>query len=188
MAQGVWLAESWQRFSLKEKFDGLCGGAVVALEVLREGLSRLEGDQRQEPIARERQIERGLGSAVTVLILLPGARVAFPMIAIFHTPVPADGFDTAVFLHTRQAGEEPAGMGFFGRLGLFLFTPAALHAQDRAQVRQIEVRRLCLRGGRFALVNAPVPAFYAEGKKGEPARSSLARPNLLEVFSLVPMT
>jgi hypothetical protein len=53
-------------------------------------LAFLEGDDGQEDVAGEREIERGVRFAMAVSIFLPGAGVAFVVVAVFHRPMLAN--------------------------------------------------------------------------------------------------
>jgi hypothetical protein len=64
--------------------------AVVELEEVCQRLALLEGDEGQEDVAGERQIERGVGFTMAVSVFLPGAGVAFVVIAVFYGPVRAN--------------------------------------------------------------------------------------------------
>ena len=64
--------------------------AVVEFEVVCQRLALLEGDEGEEDVAGERQIERGVGFAMAVSVFLPGAGVAFVVVAVFHGPVRAN--------------------------------------------------------------------------------------------------
>ena len=52
---------------------GLARVAVVDLEVVGQGFAFLEGDEGQQDVAGQRQIERGVGFAMAVSVFLPGA-------------------------------------------------------------------------------------------------------------------
>ena len=60
---------------------------MVVFEEVCQRLAVLEGDDGQEDVAGERQIERGVGFAMAVAVFLPGAGVAFVVVAVFHGPV-----------------------------------------------------------------------------------------------------
>ena len=78
--------------------------AMVEFKEVRQGLALLEGDQGQEDVAGERQIERSGGFAMAVPIFLPGAGVAFVVVAVFHRPVPARRLGrTFLFVHSEAA-------------------------------------------------------------------------------------
>jgi len=72
---------------LKDKVEGLGRVAVVNLEEVGEGLALLEGNDGKQGIARERQIESGLGSSMPVPVFLPGGGVAFVVVAGVDAPV-----------------------------------------------------------------------------------------------------
>ena len=63
---------------------GLAWVAVVEFEELGQRFAFLEGDDGQKDVASEGKIERGVGFAMAMAVFLPGAGVAFMMIAIFH--------------------------------------------------------------------------------------------------------
>ena len=58
--------------------------AVVEFEKVRQGLPLLEGNEGQQSVAGQCQIERGVWFTMAVTVFLPGAGVAFVMVAIFH--------------------------------------------------------------------------------------------------------
>ena len=114
----------------------MVGVAVVLFKKVRQGLALFEGDQGQEDVAGERQIECGVGFAVAVAVFLPGAGVAFVVVAVFHGPVLADRVRGALFLAHREAGEEEPGVAFRRRQRVFLLRPVALNGDGRARSRQ----------------------------------------------------
>ena len=71
--QGDWLAGSWDGRGLEEEVKGLARVAVVDLEVVGQGFAFLEGDEGQQDVAGQRQIERGVGFEMAVSVFLPGA-------------------------------------------------------------------------------------------------------------------
>jgi len=89
--QGVWLAGSWNGAGLEDQPKGVVRMAMVVFEELRQGLTVFKGDDGQEDVASEGQIEGGIGFAMAVSVLLPGAGVAFVVVAIFHGPMLAAG-------------------------------------------------------------------------------------------------
>jgi hypothetical protein len=171
---------------LKDEVEGFCRVAVVKLEEVGEGLALLEGNDGKEGIAGECQIESGPGSSMPVPVFLPGGGVAFVVVAIFDTPVPASGAGGTGFFFRPQAGEEDASMAL-GRLRFFLFAPVALHGHCGAGTGQSGRDRGDGFYGGFAGVDAPVISFATQVKKGEPSRAREAPSSRLEVFSLVPM-
>ena len=77
---------------------------MVEFKEVRQGLALLEGDQGQEDVAGERQIERSGGFAMAVPVFLPGAGVAFVVVAVFHRPVPTRRLGrTLLFVHSEVA-------------------------------------------------------------------------------------
>ena len=58
--------------------------AMVMFEEVCQRLAFLEGDDGQEDVAGEREIERGVEFAMAVSVFLPGAGVAFVVVAVFH--------------------------------------------------------------------------------------------------------
>ena len=75
---------------------------MVEFEEVDQGLALLEGDQGQEDVASERQIERSGRFAMAVPIFLPGTGVAFVVVAVFHRPVPVRRRGrTLLFVHSE---------------------------------------------------------------------------------------
>jgi hypothetical protein len=69
-------------------------------------LALLEGDECQEDVAGERQIERSGGFAMAVPIFLPGAGVAFVVVGVFHRPVSARRLGrTFLLVHSEATGK-----------------------------------------------------------------------------------
>ena len=100
--------------------------AVVEFEEVGQGLALLEGDQGQEDVASERQIERSGGFAMAVPIFLPGAGVAFVVVAVFHRPVPARRLDrTLLFVHS-EANDKVAQVAFLRLKRVVFLYPVAL--------------------------------------------------------------
>ena len=160
--------------------------AVVKLEEEGEGLALLEGNDGKEGIARESQIEGGLGSSMPVPVFLPGGGVTFVVVAILDAPVSADGLSGTGFFFRSQVGEEEAGMAFEG-MRAFLFDPVALHGHGGAGTGQSGADRGDELHGGFAGVDAAMIAFATQVKKGVPSRARVAPSSRLEVFSFVPM-
>jgi hypothetical protein len=109
--------------------------AVVELEEVCQRLALLEGDEGQEDVAGERQIERGVGLAMAVSVFLSGAGVAFIVVAVFHGPVRANRACRARWLVRGKAGEEAAGMAFLGLERVFFLGPIAPNRDRRADAR-----------------------------------------------------
>jgi hypothetical protein len=63
---------------------GLIGVTMIEFEEVCQRLAVFERNESQKNVAGEGQIEGGVGSAVAVPILLPGAGVAFMVIAVFY--------------------------------------------------------------------------------------------------------
>ena len=101
--------------------------AVVKFKEAGQGFSLFEWDDGKQGVAREGEVQCGLGSSMLVPILLPGRGVAFVVVAVLDAPVTSDGLGGTglVFLH-RQAGEEDAGVALEGFGGFFL-APVAPH-------------------------------------------------------------
>lgn len=105
---------------MEDEAEGLWWVAMVVFKKVRQGLACLEGDQRQQHVAGERQIERRVGFAMAVAVFLPGTGVAFVVVAVFHRPVPAHRVGSALFLPHGEAGEEVPGVAFGRRERVFL--------------------------------------------------------------------
>ena len=171
---------------MKKEVQGFGRVAVVKLEEVGERLALFEGNDRKQGIAREGEIQSGLGSSVTMAVFLPGAGITFVVVAILDAPVFTDSPGGAGFFCHSKAGEKDAGMAFES-LGFFLFAPVALHGDRRASAGQSRGDgRDCFHGG-FTRVDAPVLAFGAQVKKGESAKAPVAASSRFGVFSLVPM-
>jgi hypothetical protein len=99
---------------------------MVMFEEVGQRLAFLERDDGQEDVAGEREIERGVGFAMVVSVFLPGAGVAFVVVAVFHRPVLANRACGAFFFLRREAGEEAAGVAFLRLERVFLLRPIAL--------------------------------------------------------------
>ena len=161
--------------------------AMVSFKKVPQGLALLKGDEGQKHIAGQRQIERGVGFAMAVAVFLPGAGIAFVVVAVFHRPVSAHGAGRAGSFLDREAGEEVAGVAFLRLERVFLLRPVALDRDGTAGSRQPGADGGDGGHGSATQVQPPVPAFLAQGKRGEPLRACCAAARRLEVFSLVPM-
>lgn len=161
--------------------------AVVEFEEVCQRLALLERDEGQEDVAGERQIERGVGFAMAVSVFLPGAGVAFVVVAVFHGPVRANGACRARCLVGRKAGEEAAGVAFLGLERVFFLGPIAPNRDSRASARESGVDGGNGGDGTATPVQTPVLALLTQYKKGVPLRACLAPARRWEVFSLVPM-
>ena len=161
--------------------------AVVELEEVCQRLALLEGDEGQEDVAGEREIERGVGFAVSVSVFLPGTGIALVVVAIFHRPVLANRVCSARFFLCREAGEEAACVAFRRLERVFLLRPIALDRDGRADARQPGVDRGNGGDGTATQVQAPMLALLTQFKKGVPLRACVAPARRWEVFSLVPM-
>ena len=83
---------------------------MVVLEEVRQRLPLLEGDDGQEDVAGQGEIERGVGFAMAMSVFLPGAGVPFVVVAVFHGPMLAGGVGGTGFLVGAEAGKEEAGV------------------------------------------------------------------------------
>jgi hypothetical protein len=109
---------------------------MVKFEEVGQRLTLLAGDEGQEDVAGEREIERGVGFAMAVPVFLPGTGVAFVVVAVFHRPVLANRLCRAQFFVYGEAGEEESGVAFGHLERVFLLRPVALDRDGRAGSRQ----------------------------------------------------
>ncbi len=156
-------------------------------EEVGQRLAFLKGDDGQKDVAGEREIERGVGFAMAVSVFLPGAGVAFVVVAIFHGPVLANRTCRARFFVRGEAGEEEACVVFLRLERVFLLRPIALDRDGRAGARQPGVDWGNDGDGTATQVQTPVLALLTQLKKGVALRACVAPARRLEVFSLVPM-
>lgn len=161
--------------------------AMVIFEKVCQRLAFLEGDDGQEDIAGEREIERGVGFAMAVSVFLPGAGVAFVVVAVFHRPVLANRACRTLFFLRGEAGEEAAGVAFLRLERVFLLRPIALDRDGRPGSGQPGVDGGDGGDGAAPRVQSPVLALLTQVKKGVPLRAWAAPARRLEVFALVPM-
>jgi len=161
--------------------------AMVMFEEVCQRLAFLEGNDGQEDVAGEREIERGVRFAMTVSVFLPGTGVAFVVVAVFHGPVRANRARRARFFVCGEAGEEAAGVAFLCLERVFLLRPIALDGDGGAGARQPGVDWGNGGDGPTPQVQTPVLALLAQFKKGVALRAWVAPARRLEVFSLVPM-
>ena len=161
--------------------------AMVMFKEVCQWLTFLEGDEGQENIAGEREIECGVGFAMAVVVFLPGTGVAFVVVAVFHRPVLAHRVCGARFFLCSEAGEEAARVAFGHLERVFLLRPIALDRDGRADSRQPGVDRRNGGDGTATQVQSPVFALLTQCKKGVPLRACVAPARRLEVLSLVPM-
>ena len=110
--------------------------AMVVFKEVRQRLALFKGDQRQQDVAGERQVEGGVGFAMAVPVFLPGAGVALVVVAGFHRPVPTYRLGRALLLAHGEAGEEVAGVALLRLERVVLFRPVALDGDGRAGPRQ----------------------------------------------------
>jgi hypothetical protein len=92
---------------LEDEPQGVVRVAMVDLEEVRQRLASLAGDRRQQDVAGERKIERGVGFAMAVF--LPGARsrlVAADFVAFKNSEVGFHGAGVSL----------PGSEGVFNRL------------------------------------------------------------------------
>ena len=160
---------------------------MVMFEEMGQRLAWLEGDEGQENVAGERQIEGGVGFAMAVPVFLPGAGVALVVVAGFHRPVPTHRLGRALLFARGEAGEELAGVTFRRLERVVLFRPVALDRNGRSGPRQSGVDGRDRGDGSTAPVQPPVFGFLAQFKKGVPWRACVVPARRFEVFSLVPM-
>ena len=161
--------------------------AMVMFKEVCQRLAFLEGDDGQENVAGEGEIERGVGFAMAVPVFLPGAGVALVVVAVFHGPVLANCVGRARLFVGAEAGEEEAGVAFLRLERVFLLRPIALDRDGRAGAKQPGVDGG--NGGDSATtqVQTPVLALLTQFKKGVGLRAWVAPARRWEVFSLVPM-
>ena len=163
------------------------GVAVVEIEEVGQRLARLERDEGQEGVAGEGEIEGGVGFAMAVPVFLPGAGVAFVVVAVFHRPVLANRARSAGFFFCRKAGEEEAFVAFPCLERVFLLRPVALDGDRRANARQPGVDGGKGGDGPATQVQAPVLTLLTQFKRGVALRACVAPARRWAVFSLVPM-
>ena len=166
---------------------GVVGVAMVKFEEVGQRLALVEGDDGQEDVACEREIERGVRFAVAVPVFLPGTGVAFVVVAVFHGPVRANRARRARFFLCGEAGEEEASVAFLRLERVFLLRPIALDRDGGAGARQPGVDWGNGGDGPAPQVQTPVLALLTQLKKGVALRAWVAPARRLAVFSLVPM-
>lgn len=147
----------------------------------------LEGDDGQQCVAGEGEIQSGFGPSMPVTILLPGGGVPFVMIAVFDRPVLAHGSGGTCFFFRVKAGEEDARVALQSLLGIALASPIASHEHHGAGAGQSCAHRRDGCEGGFAGVDAPVFGFRAQVKRGAFSTAPVAADSRTGVFSLVPM-
>ena len=170
----------------EEEAEGVGWVAMVVFKEVRQRLALFKGDQRQQDVAGQRQIERGVGFAMAVPVFLPRAGVALVMVAGFHRPVPARGRGRPFLLPGAQAGEEVAGVALARLERVVLFRPVALDRKGRTGARQAGVDGRDGGDGPAASVQPAVFAFLAQFKRGVPWRDCVAPARRLAVLALVP--
>ena len=99
---------------------------MVEFKEVRQGLALLERDQGQEDVAGERQIKRSGGFAMAVPIFLPGAGVAFVVVAVFHRPVPARRLGRTLLFAHSEANDKVAQVAFLRLKRVVFLYPVAL--------------------------------------------------------------
>ena len=161
--------------------------AMVLFEEVSQRLAFLEGDHGQEDVPGERPIECGVGFAMAVSVFLPGAGVAFVVVAVFHRPVLANRACRARFFVRGEAGEKEARVAFLRLERIFLLRPIALDRDGGAGARQPGIDWGNGGDGTATQVQTPVLALLTQFKRGVPLRACVAPARRLEVFSLVPM-
>ena len=106
--------------------------AMVVFEEVCQRLAFLEGDDGQEEAAGEREIERAVGFGMAVSVFLPGAGVAFVVVAVFDRPVLANRARRAHFFVRGEAGEEETCVSFLRLERVNFLRPGALDRDGRA--------------------------------------------------------
>ena len=147
----------------------------------------IEGNDGQQGVASEGEIQSGFGPSMPVTILLPCGGVPFVMIAIFDRPVLAHGSGGACFFFRVKAGEEDTCMALQSLFGIALASPIASHEHHGTGAGQSCAHRRDGGEGGFAGVYAPVFGFGAQAKRGAFFTAPVAAANRAGVFSLVPM-
>ena len=166
---------------------GLAWVAVVMLEEVCQRLAVLKGNQGQEHVAGQGEIECGVGFAMAVPVFLPEAGIPFVVVAVFHRPMLAGGVGGPGLLGGGEAGEEEAGVAFTGLQRSLFLGPVALDRDSRAGSQQASGDGGDGGDGPTPLVQSSVLAFLAQGKRGVDWRVCWAAARRWEVFSLVPM-
>jgi hypothetical protein len=160
--------------------------AVVMFEEVCQRLVVLKGDQGQENVAGQGEIECGVGFAMAVPVFLPEAGIPFVVIAVFYRPRLAGGVGGTGFLVGGEAGEEEAGVAFAGLKWSLFLGPVALDGDRRAGPRQAGADGGDGSDGTAPPVQSSVLAFLAQCKRGVDWRLCWAAARRWEVFSLVP--
>jgi hypothetical protein len=112
---------------VKDEVECFYRVAVVKFEEVSQGFPLVERNNGQQGIARQCQVECGIGSSMPVAILLPRGGVAFVVVAVLDAPMLAGSASGTGFFFRPQAGEEDAGVALEG-LGFFLIAPLAVHS------------------------------------------------------------
>lgn len=142
--------------------------AVIMFEEVCQRLALLEGDEGQEDVAGEREIECGVGFAMAVTVFLPGAGVTFVVVAVFHGPVLANGVCGAHLFVRGEAGEEEAGVAFLCLERVPLLRPITLDCDGRADAWEAGVDGGNGGDGTAPQVQPPVLALLTQVKRGVP--------------------
>jgi len=151
---------------VQEEFDGSGWVGLVILKAGAQGGFVIEGDDRQQGIADEREILSRIDPTMAMVIFTPLARVALIMVFILNTPVFPNGTSRSVLFSGVVAGaeatDEVAGVAL-GRdhtlfKGFFVH-PGAQAVEGAPGVGQSGFHRADGGKGVFAVVETPVAAL-----------------------------
>jgi len=154
---------------------------------MSQRLALLKGDDSEQGVACEREIESRVWPSMAVAVFLPSGSVAFVVVAVFDAPVLAGGSCGARFIFDPEAGEEYARVALGGALWVFFRRPFALHGDCRPGAEESRIDRRDTPNSGFTGIDATMIAFGAQVKKGAFFKACAAASSRLEVFSLVPM-
>ena len=137
LASGFFCAFGWKDYigaPVKDEIEGLGRGTAVKFDEVGEGRALLEGDDGKQSVAREGQIESGLGPSMRMPVFLPSGGVV-PRLrdggsSYRCSSVHGRSGRIGIFFRPK-AGEEDEGMAL-GCFWFFPFARVALHCHRKA--------------------------------------------------------
>ena len=139
---------------------------MVGVEPAAQVLRLVEGDDREQRVAGQGQVLRGVDPSVPMVVFHPLTGVFFVVVFILNPPVVADhsggSFQLYRVVSRVEAAQEVAGVAPHFKVGIFEVSdvhPSASGLKGAARIGQARFHRVDRRKGVFAVVNATVAGF-----------------------------
>jgi hypothetical protein len=156
---------SWKRAGLEDEIDGELPVVLIVGDERGEVALFVEWDNRQQGVARQREVLGDVDSPEPVAVFLPHAVVLLVVVAVLNAPVLADGRAEADEFFRRTAGDEVPEVEVL-LVGMTALDPLPFHRDRAAGAEQLDIKRLEWLGRDPPDVDPTVVAVVTQVKKG----------------------